>query len=118
MGLPDPRDTSSLLCLRLVLAGIERSQAEADRPPRKPHLLITQPTLERIRSLWNARPTLVEYVMPRAAVMLFFFGFFRSAEVTVPSWEALKAHIHLGWGDAAIDNRTNPRTVRVQWNLP
>ena len=113
MGLPDPRDTSSLPRLRLVLTGIKRSQAEAGRPPRRPRLPITPPILERIRSLWNGRPTRAEYVMPWAAVTLCFFGFFRSGEVTVPSREAFETRVHLGWGDVAIDDRTNPRAVRV-----
>ena len=113
MGLPDPRDTSTLLCLYLVLTGMKRSQAEAGRPPRKPRLPITPPILERIRSLWNGCSTRAEYVVPWAAVTLCFFGFFRSGEVTVPLREAFDARVHLGWGEVAIDDRTNPQVVRV-----
>lgn len=113
MGLPDPRDTSSLPRLRLVLTGIKRIQAEAGGSVRRPRLPMTPPILQRIRSLWNSRPTRADYVMPWAAVTLCFFGFFRSGEITVPSREAFDARVHLGWGDVAIDNRTNPQMVKV-----
>ena len=113
MGLPDPRDTSSLPRLRLVLTGIKRTQAEAGSPSRNPRLPITPPILQRIRSLWDSSPKRVEYVLPWAAVTLCFFGFFRSGEITVPSREAFDPQVHLSWGDVAIDDRNNPQAVRV-----
>ena len=113
MGLPDPRDTTSLPRLRLTLTGIKRVQAEAGGKPPVTRLPITPPILRRIRELWDARPSRQDYVMPWAAMTLCFFGFFRSGEVTVPTQEAFNARTHLSWGDVAIDNPGNPQAIRV-----
>ena len=104
MGLPDPRDSSALPRLRLVLAGIKRMQAESGDLAPRTRLPITPLILRRIRELWNGRPTRADYVMPWAAVTLCFFGFFRSGEITIPSLSAFDARTHLSWGDVAIDD--------------
>ena len=88
-------------------------QAETGRSVNRTRLPITPPILQRIRALWNSRPTRADYVMAWAVVTLCFFGFFRSGEITVPSREAFDARVHLSWGDVAIDDRSNPRMVKV-----
>ena len=113
MGLPDPRDGSSLPRLRLVLAGIRRTQAESRTSTKKPRLPITPHILNCIRCLWDSRPTRTRFIMPWTAVSLCFFGFFRSGEITVPSLERYDERFHLGWGDVAIDDPANPRAVQI-----
>ena len=49
-----------------------------------------------------------------AATTLCFFGFFRLGEITVPSQTAFDPSVHLAWGDVAIDNRSDPRVLKVQ----
>ena len=118
MGLPDPCDISSLPRLRLVLTRIKRTQAEARGSCNKLRVPITPPILQRIRSLWNGRPMQMDYVIPRAVVTLCFFGFFCSGEITVLLQEAFEARVHLGWGDVAIDDRTNPQAIKghLRWS--
>ena len=113
MGLPDPRDSSSLPRLRLVLMGIRRMQADSRNYTPRTRLPITPPILHRIRELWNGRSTRASYVMPWAAVTLCFFGFFRSGEITLPSQGAFNPGKHLSWGDVAIDSPTKPRALKV-----
>ena len=113
MGLPDPRDTTSLPRLKLALTGIKRVQAESGEKPSKTRLPITPPILKKIRELWDARPSRRDYVMPWAAMTLCFFGFFRSGEITIQARDAFNARTHLSWGDVAIDNPENPQAIRV-----
>ena len=114
LGLPDPRDSSSLPRLRLVLLGIRRMQAESGRSQTRKRLPMTPAILRRIRRLWNERATRGEYIMPWAALTLCFFGFFRSGELTVPTGKSFDASIHLSWGDVAINDPRNPRAIKVR----
>lgn len=114
MGLPDPRDSSSLPRLKLALAGIRRVQAESSNRSTRTRLPITPAILRRVRELWNARASKADYVMPWAAMTLCFFGFLRSGEITIPSQNAFDASAHLSWGDVAIDDPYNPKAVKIR----
>ena len=114
LGLPDPRDSSSLPRLRLLLTGIRRVQAESGSSQARRRLPVTPAILRRVKGLWNERPTRGEYVMPWAALTLCFFGFFRSGEITVPRNESFDPKVHLSWGDVAINDPRNPQAIRVQ----
>lgn len=48
-----------------------------------------------------------------AAATLCFFGFFRSGELTVPSYTAFDPSRHLAWGDIATDNTLCPTVLKV-----
>ena len=63
--------------------------------------------------MWDAQPLCQDYVIPWAAMMLCFFSFFRSGEITVPAQEAFNAWTHLSSGDVMIDNPENPQAIRV-----
>ena len=114
LGLPDPRDSSSLPRLRLVLMGIRRLQAESGNARTRRRLPMTPSILRRIRRMWNERPTRGDYVLPWAAMTLCFHGFFRAGELTVPSGKSFDANVHLSWGDVAIDDTRDPQAVRVR----
>ena len=114
LGLPDPRDSSSLPRLRLLLTGIRRVQTESGSNQSRRRLPVTPAILRRIKGLWNERSTRGEYVMPWAALTLCFFGFFRSGELTVPHNESFDPKVHLSWGDVAINDPQNPQAIKVQ----
>lgn len=48
-----------------------------------------------------------------AAAALCFFGFFRAGEITIPTQNSFNPARHLSWGDIAMDNPTQPTTLRV-----
>ena len=83
LGLPDPRDHSSLPILRRVQAGISRVRVFKGSPPRI-RLPITGHILEAIhRSLaTSANP---DKLVPWAVSTSAFFGFFRLGELLLNS---------------------------------
>ena len=48
-----------------------------------------------------------------AAVVICFFGFFRSGEITVPSLNSFDPSSHLAWGDVSLDNVLDPTMLKV-----
>ena len=46
--------------------------------------------------------------------LLFFFGFFRSGEITVPSTTSFQQRVHLAWGDVSVDNAHTPTSLRIK----
>ena len=114
LGLPEPREFSSLPCLRLVQAGIQRVYAEQEKQVARIRLPITPSILRKMHGYWNTQASDPDVRMLWAASALFFFGFFRSGEITVPSLSSYRASHHLSWGDVAIDNPTTPEILRVR----
>ena len=84
LGLPDPRDQSSLPVLKRVLAGISRSYADRHKPPPRSRLPITFQILSRIHAALvpsaDEENTLIWSISAIA-----FFGFFRLGELLVAS---------------------------------
>lgn len=113
MGLPEPKEFSSLPRLKLVQAGIKRAHSLRTTPPTRIRLPITPTILRRMRDHWAARATDYDIIMLWAASVLCFFGFFRAGELTIPTLQSFEATKHLSWGDVAIDNPQAPRTLRV-----
>lgn len=113
LGLPEPKEFSSLPRLRLVQTGIRRTHAQRVPAPAKVRLPITPAILYRIRDLWSSRAKDPDTIMLWAAASLCFFGFFRSGEITVPSVKAFDPKVHLSWGDVAVDNNTSPSALQV-----
>ena len=114
LGLPDPRDTSALPRLRLLLGGIRRVRArDPTRSPRV-RLPITLATLLAIKRLWEQSRITHDTLMLWAAATVCFFGFFRSGEITVPSVAAFDPAVHLAWGDVTVDNASQPAAICVK----
>ena len=94
MGLPEPRASSSLPRLKLVLNGIARARAAAGLP-QKPRLPVTVHTLTKLQTVMAGRPPSQNSAMLWAACTLCFFGFFRAGEITIPSKAAYSRDRHL-----------------------
>ena len=111
LGLPDPREKSSLPVLKRVQAEIQRVRA-LKGPPSRPRLPITAAVMDRIRAY------LVQPVHPHRDVVwaiccTAFFGFFRLGELLPVSRAQITPAVSLMWGDVAVDSRERPTMVRV-----
>lgn len=115
LGLPEPKEFSSLSRLKLIQAGITRVHALAPPSQRQTRirLPITPAILHGIHKLWSPRAADPDVVMLWAAATLCFFGFFRAGEITVPSLTSWDRSKHLCWGDVAIDSIQSPSLIRV-----
>ena len=111
LGLPDPRDHSSLPMLKRVLAGISRAKLGQPSTAR-PRLPITGPVLLHLHDalVRSSRP---EKHLIWTVASLAFFGFFRLGELLVEAAGQYDRAVHLSWGDVAVDNRTSPSMVKV-----
>lgn len=112
LGFPDPRDTSSLPHLKLVLMGIRRLQSRSRANAARIRLPITFSILSGIKKVWEDAGVDHDRLLLWAAATVCFFGFFRSGEITVPSAAAFDPTIHLSWGDVAVDDPANPSVIR------
>ena len=111
LGLPDPRDQSSLPVLKRVQAGIRRARMMKGSSPRI-RLPITAHILRQIHA------DLVRTSNPNrtalwAIACTAFFGFFRLGELLPESAGAFNPSTSLAWGDIAVDSQVNPSMVRI-----
>ena len=113
LGLPEPREFSSLPRLRLVQMGIQRTHSQRATGTPRVRLPVTPSILSRIKDYWSAKSSDLNYIMLWAAACLCFFGFFRSGEITLPSTHTFDPAVHFSWGDVAVDNPTSPTAIRV-----
>ena len=111
IGLPDPRDTSSLPRLKLLLAGVRRVRARDPTHSPRVRLPITLAILTAIKQRWKQATITHNTLMFWVAATACFFGFFRSGEITVPSVAGFDPTVHLTWGDVTADSQTNPTAV-------
>lgn len=114
LGLPEPKEFSSLPRLRLVQAGIKRVYSQHTPLVTKVRLPITPAILRKIHTHWSPRASDPDIIMLWAAATLCFFGFFRSGEVTVPTLSGYQPSTHLSWGDVAVDSHNTPKMVQVK----
>jgi len=110
-GLPDPR-VGSMAKLSQVLKGIRSSSAGTS----KVQLPITPHILARIKDNWEANGLNNDKRMIWAAMMLCFFGFFRSGELCVPSMSLFDTTRHLSVADvlAITDGSGNPVQLQIR----
>ena len=94
-----------------VLWGIKKTQAQTSSP--RIRLPITLPIMQDIKSLLSQQPHSYKNIMLWAACCLAFFRFLRVSEFTVPSVNQYDQSCHPSLEDISIDNRVNPRLVRV-----
>ena len=111
LGLPDPRDQSSLPILKRVLAGISRARLAHQLPPRV-RLPITGSLLTRIHTALHSSSH-PEKILLWAIASVAFFGFFRLGELLVAAAVQYDSSVNLAWGDVAVDNRLSPSMVRI-----
>ena len=112
LGLPDPREQSSLPVLKRVLAGISRSRLGRSQPSRV-RLPVTAVLLRRIREELE-RSAHPERRVLWAVCGTAFFGFFRLGELLRSSPSDFNPRLHLSWGDMAVDNSLEPRMLRFR----
>ena len=111
LGLPDPRDQSSLPILKRVQAGISWCRLYR-KQPTKVRLPLTSEVLLRIQHA----PALVSHsnrpvVWAVAAVA--FFGFFKLGELLPAARASFHEETDLSWGDVAVDSHDTPQMVKV-----
>ena len=111
LGLPDPRDQSSMPMLKRVQAGIARLRMLKGTAPRV-RLPITPHVLSRIHDFLSSSPDQDKTVIVAVATTA-FFGFFRLGELLPTSTAAFNPTTDLAWGDVAVDNRQNPRMLQI-----
>ena len=111
LGLPDPRDESSLPYLKRVQAGIRRAQLNKAVPSRV-RLPVTASLLEQIRVALDDSTYLHKMVVWAVACVA-FFGFFRLGELLLDSPLAFNSATCLAWGDVAVDDTSNPSQVKI-----
>ena len=111
LGLPDPRDSSSLPVLKRVQAGIKRARQARNTPP-KVRLPITTPVLERIQTALD-RSSHPEKVLIWTVACITFFGFFRLGELLLETARDYSPALSLSWGDVAVDNQQEPTMVKI-----
>ena len=111
MGLPYPRDQSSLPILKRVLAGIARSRLTRWVPLRV-RLPITAPILAQLHGnlTQSSRP---DRVLIWAVAATAFFGFFRLGELLVDAPKNYSPATDLSWGDVSVDDRASPTMVKI-----
>lgn len=111
LGLPDPREQSSLPILKRVQAGISRARMMRGSPPRI-RLPITAHILSQIQQTLStsaSRERLAIWAIATTA----FFGFFRLGELLPESAHSFSLATDLAWGDIAVDSHTDPHMVQI-----
>ena len=106
LGLPDPREQSSLPMLKRVQAGISRTRLGRGHPSRV-WLPITAALLRRIKHELG-RTSHPERIVLWAICCAAFFRFCRLGELLLPSPGSFNPRLHLAWGDMAVDNPLAP----------
>lgn len=111
MGLPDPREQSSLPILKRVQAGISRVRTRQGSSPRI-RLPITAQVLSHIRQAL-VTSTSQEKIVIWAIASAAFFGFFRLGELLPEAMHSFNPATGLAWGDVAVDSHRTPSMVRI-----
>ena len=111
LGLPDPREQSSLPVLKRVQAGIRRARMIKGATTRI-RLPITAPVLWRIRDALQASSHPHRVVLWAIACTA-FFGFFRLGELLPEKAAPANPALAFSWDDVAIDDQANPQVIRL-----
>ena len=112
LGLPDPRDQSSMPILKRVQAGIRRARILRSSPPHI-RLPITVGILAKINHHLSVSNRTDRQVLGAISTTA-FFGFFRLGELLPDRATSFNMTTHLSWGDLAVDNQWNPSMVQIQ----
>lgn len=111
LGLPNPRDQSSLPILQRVQAGIRRAHAakESNPPTRLP---ITAHVLRQLKAVWE-QSSHPDRTTLWAVACTAFYGFFRLGELLLTSPSSFHQQRSLAWGDVAVDDTADPTVIRI-----
>ena len=112
IGLPDPRDQSSLPMLKRVQAAISRARVLRGTTTKRIRLPITAQVLAKIRQALSNSSNLERLVLWAIACTA-FFGFFRLGELLPESANAFNASTDLAWGDVAVDSHLAPTMIQI-----
>lgn len=112
LGLPEPREHSSLPMLKRVLAGIRRCRVQQGSSTSRVRLPVTVDLLKRMRGRLEQSSD-PDRVVVWAVICTAFFGFFRLGELLPGSAASFNSSTDLAWGDVAVDDRDSPRIVQV-----
>ena len=115
LGLPDPREQSSLPILKRVQAGISRARVLKGSPPRI-RLPITVSILGAIHQSLETS-TNPDKAVFWAVASAAFFGFFRLGELLLNAPSQFNPATSLAWGDVAVDSHTNPSMVQFHLKI-
>ena len=107
LGLPNPRDNSSLPMLKKVQAGVRMRGT-----PTKVRLPITSHLLRRIKQALDASEDSAKHVVWEIASTA-FFGFFWLGELLPECTGAFNKASGLTWGDVAVGHKDKPTMVQV-----
>ena len=110
LGLPDPREQSSLPILKRVQAGISR--ARVGHSETQVRLPITPSLLHQIRVNLDSSSR-ADKALLWAVCCIAFFGCFQLGELLLESTVGVDQCRHLSWGDVSVDSQTNPRMLQV-----
>ena len=111
LGMPDPREESSLNILKRVQAGVSRCRL-LKGSPKKVRLPITAKVLLQVKHHLSLLPE-DERAVVWCIACTAFFGFFRLGELLPDSIHAYHPATSLSWGDVAVDSHVKPRMVQV-----
>lgn len=111
LGLPDPRDQSSMPILKWVQAGISRARVTANAQPQV-RLPITARILADIHQylVTSEHP---DRLVVWAIASMAFFSFFHLGELLPEPSSSSQPATDLSWGDVAVDNHTNPKMIQI-----
>lgn len=113
LGLPEPREYSSLARLKLLQGGIQRTHSERVEAKERIRLPVTPAILGQLKKHWLQQDKGAEGVMLWAAATICFHGFFRAGEITIPTASSFDPQKHLAWGDIAVDDPLKPDSIRI-----
>ena len=111
LGLPDPRESSSLPTLKRVLDGVKRVRMVKGVAPRA-RLPVTATVLLRVHEHLSSAQDQIRSALWAIACTA-FFGFFRLGELLPESANAYNPATHLSWGDVAVDSQETPKMVQI-----
>ncbi len=110
LGLPDPREASSLPTLKRVQAGIKRAQLH-NRAQNRLRLPITASILLRIRDTLE-KSNHPQKVLIWAVACAAFFVFSRLGELLPENSSSAHPATSLMWGDVTVDDPVTPKMVK------
>ena len=111
LGLPDPREQSSMPILKRVQAGISRTRMLRGATAHI-RLPVTAQLLVRIHKFLASSSHPEKGVIWTISVTA-FFGFFRLGELLPDSSKAVNPATCLTWGDVAVNDNRDPQMVQI-----
>ena len=108
LGLPPPREESTLPVLKRVLDG----RASGNRTPCI-HMPITVAVLRQIHAVLGAPVSEPDKLAFWATATLAFFDLFRLGELLIGLEAEYSSASHLSWGDVALDSKAATTLVKI-----